>query len=237
MRVAVCISGQPRSYKIGYQFIKRNIIDTANVDVFCHTTWNSDKDAFPDLSIYKPKAMMIEEPLTPDLSKYTRVPPPSPNWKVKNPALSVYSLLYSVYKSNQMKKQYEERNGFTYDWVIRIRYDFALNARIPFKDLDNSKLYIPNCRMTPARDFGNDQFAFSSSSNMDKYADAFNHIDEYYDAGAMMVGEEIMSANWKKNNLVGENLFYVDVNHPFPPGPYNGTPHSLIREDMEEWQK
>jgi hypothetical protein len=63
------------------------------------------------------------------------------------------------------------------------------------------------------------------------------HIDKFYDAGTVMIGEEMMSANWKMHNLVGENLLYVDMNHPFPPGKYNGTPHSLIREDMEHWQK
>jgi hypothetical protein len=237
MRVAVCLSGQPRSYKIGYEYIKKNILDTANVDVFCHTTWNSEKDEFPNLNIYKPKALLVEEPLNPDLSKYTRVPPPQPNWKVKNPALATYSQLYSIHKANELKCSYEERHNFVYDWVIRIRYDFAINAKIPFDKLDNSKLYVPNCRMTPNRDFGNDQFAFSSSNNMNKYSKTFINIDKFYDKGTIMIGEEMMSANWKENNLIGENLLYVDINHPFPPGQYNGTPHSLIREDMEEWQK
>ena len=110
-------------------------------------------------------------------------------------------------------------------------------SRIPFETLNPNKLYIPNCRMSPNRDFGNDQFAFSSSENMDKYADAYNHIDEFYNSGVQYMMEDFMSANWKRNNLVGENLVYCDVNHPFPPGEYNGTWHSLLREDMEEWLK
>jgi hypothetical protein len=91
--------------------------------------------------------------------------------------------------------------------------------------------------MTAGRDFGNDQFAFSSSKNMDKYADAFNHVDKFYDNGTTMICEDMMSENWKQHNLVGDNLMYVDVKHPFPPGPHNGTPHSLIREDFEKWQR
>ena len=122
-----------------------------------------------------------------------------------------------------------------FDWVIRSRFDFAINAKIPFEELDNSKLHIPNCRMVPSRDFGNDQFAFSSSENMDKYSDTFNRIDEFYDSGTQMMCEDLMSANWKQSGLVGENLVYCDINHPFPPGPYNGTWHSLIREDFEQW--
>ena len=72
---------------------------------------------------------------------------------------------------------------------------------------------------------------------MDKYADCFNQIDKFYDFGTTMVGEEMMSANWKEKGLTGENLVYFNPNHPFPPGPYNGTWHSLLREDFESWQK
>jgi hypothetical protein len=52
-----------------------------------------------------------------------------------------------------------------------------------------------------------------------------------------MIGEDMMSANLKRAGLVGERLQYVDMNNPFPPGPYNGTPHSLIRDDMDLWKK
>ena len=91
--------------------------------------------------------------------------------------------------------------------------------------------------MTIERDFGNDQFAFSSSENMDMYSDTFNQLDRFYDNGTIMIGEEMMSANWKEKKLVGENLIYFDPNHIFPPGPYNGTPHSLLRDDFDLWQK
>jgi hypothetical protein len=124
-----------------------------------------------------------------------------------------------------------------FDWVVRSRFDFAINVRLPFDTLNPNKLYIPNCRMSPNRDFGNDQFAFSSSENMDKYADAYNHIDEFYDSGVQYMMEDFMSANWKRHGLVGENLVYCDVNHPFSPGEYNSTWHSLLRNDMEEWLK
>ena len=183
------------------------------------------------------RSAIAEDPLEEDLSRYTRTPPPSPNWKVKDGRMSTFAQLYAIQGCNQLKVQYELENNMTFDWVIRSRFDFAINARIPFDELDNSKLYIPNCRMVPTRDFGNDQFAFSSSKNMDNYAECYNHIDEFYDSGVQYMCEDFMSANWKKYGMVGENLVYCDINHPFPPGPYNGTPHSLIREDFEQWLK
>ena len=233
-KIALCLSGQPRCVKHGYEYHKKNLLDHYDVDVFCHV-W--DSPGVEDVSVYAPVAAMIEKPLTNDLSKYTRVPPPQPNWKVKDPARAAWNLTYSLMKANELKIINEEETITTYDWVIRSRYDFALNVVIPFVELDNTKLYVPNCRMTPQRDFGNDQFAFSSSKNMDKYADCFNQINKFYDRGTIMIGEEMMAANWREKGLVGENLVYFNPNHPFPPGPHNGTWHSLLREDFESWQK
>ena len=233
-KIALCLSGQPRCVKQGYEYHKKNLLDHYDIDVFCHV-W--DSPGVEDVSVYAPVAAMIEKPLTNDLSKYTRVPPPQPNWKVKDPARAAWNLTYSLMKANELKIINEEETITSYDWVIRSRYDFALNVVIPFAELDNTKLYVPNCRMTPQRDFGNDQFAFSSSKNMDKYADCFNQIEKFYDRGTIMIGEEMMAENWREKGLVGENLVYFNPNHPFSPGPHNGTYHSLLREDFESWQK
>ena len=91
--------------------------------------------------------------------------------------------------------------------------------------------------MTPNRDFGNDQFAFSSQQNMMEYMSTFKYLDEFYEEGVQMIGEEMMRANLYRSHLTGENLVYVDMKHHFPPGPRNGNWHSLIRDDVEEWTK
>jgi hypothetical protein len=237
MKIALCLVGQARSVGAGYEFHKKNILDGNDVTVFFHTWETEERLHEKALDLYQPSNWLIEKSLDADLSKYTNTPPPSPNWKVKDGRMSTYAQLYAIERCNSMKCIYEQEHKMTFDWVIRSRFDFAINARIPFDELDNSKLYIPNCRMVPTRDFGNDQFAFSSSENMDKYARAVEHIDEFYDSGVQYMCEDFMSANWKKYGLVGENLVYCDINHPFPPGEYNGTPHSLIRDDYAEWLK
>ena len=178
-RIALCLTGQPRCVKQGYEFVKRNILDGNDVTVFCHV-WESP-EAADVVECYTPEVLMVEKAINPDLSKYTRFPPPAPNWKVKNPVLSTYAQLYAIEKCNELKTIYEEQNNFKFDWVIRSLYDFAINIKIPFDELD------------------------------------------------------MMSENWKQKGLVGENLVYCNVNHPFPPGQYNGTWHSLVREDFEQW--
>ena len=221
----------------GFEYHYENIIKDRDVTVFLHL-WEMPADQMQAISEkYNAYSFITSPNPTVDLSKYTNTPPPSPNWKVKDGRMSTYAQLYAIKECMQTKRDYEKYTYMKFDWVVRSRFDFAINVRIPFEELDSSKLHIPNCRRTSNRDFGSDQFAFSSSDNMDKYADAYNYIDTLYASGVRYMMEDFMSANWKRNELVGNNLVYCDVNHPFPPGPYNGTWHSLLREDMEEWLK
>lgn len=237
MKIALCISGQPRMWEKGYEYHYKNIIKNNDVTVFLHS-WEMPGEQMQEISEkYNSHSFITSPNPTVDLSKYTNTPPPSPNWKVKDGRMSTWAQMYAIYECMRTKREYEEYYNIKFDWVVRSRFDFAINVRIPFDTLNPNKLYIPNCRMSPNRDFGNDQFAFSSSENMDKYSYAYKHYDEFYKQGVQFMMEDFMSANWKQYGLVGENLVYCDVNHPFPPGPYNGTWHSLLREDMEEWLK
>jgi hypothetical protein len=235
MKIALCFAGQTRSFRKGYEYYKRNLLDRypGQVDVFIHT-WES-KDALEAVQLYPACSYEIDMTLQPPEqynSVYTNTPDP-----VKYPPYFTISSYYSIFKSCQRKIEWEVYNGEEYDWVIKTRFDYALNLPIPFERLDNSKLYIPSCRMVPTRDFGNDQFAFSGSQNMNKYMQTFLHIPKYYKEGTQIIGEDLMSANIKHFGLTGDKLVYVDMKNPFPPGAHNGTPHSLIRDDYEQWTK
>lgn len=124
MKIAVCISGQPRTWFTA----KENIftyfdLKGHEVDFFIHT-WNQntfressniesertyvdvDKNEFIEMRKYfKPKLMTVEE--------YT-----SENF------ISIWSsLFYSFMKSIWLKRKYELDNDFEYDIVIKTRFD------------------------------------------------------------------------------------------------------------------
>jgi len=230
MRIALCFAGQPRSFAKGFEYYKRNLFDHyENVDVFFHTWIPADVNGL--ISLYQPKICLIEEPLKKNFDAiYT-----NNTHALRFPSRNVVSSFYSIFKASQLKKDYEQQNGFLYDWVIKTRFDYALNACIPFSQFDSANMHIPDCHVWPNRDFGNDQFAFSSSENMDKYMSTYGFIDEFVNAGVDMTGENMLSCNLKLHGLVGENLVYVHMHNPFPPSELGGW-GSLIRDDYEEWK-
>lgn len=232
MKIAVCISGQPRSYEKGYEYMKRNLLDHYNCDIFIHTWHNKVYKSKDVINLYKPVESLVENPLSKSFydNKYTNTPNAA-GW----PPHATVSMFYSVFQSLLLKTKYELLFD-KYDWVVKTRFDYAINGVIPFSQLDKNNLYIPNCRMVPTHDFGNDQFAFGSNKVMTEYMSTYLHMDQYYNAGEPMIGENIMSANLKRAGLVGQRLVYVNMNNPFLPGKYNATPHSLIRDDMELWK-
>jgi len=236
MKIALCLSGQARSFEQGYEYYKKNLLDHYDVDVFIHTWTFNEFTEYRKLCGDVVKNFRMDAPYSTEFGKkiddhYTRTPN-----REKFPPRFTHAMLESMNLCSELLAKHVFTTHEKYDWVIRSRSDYALNVKIPFAELDNSKLYIPNCRMVPERDFGNDQFAFSSFENMLKYMSTFMKMNHYYeDLGAVYIGENLMQANLRENNLVGENLVYVNMNNPFPPGIHNGTWHSLIRDDYERW--
>lgn len=234
MKIALCFSGQARAFKQGYEYYKKNLLDHYDVDVFIHTWQFDGMDEL--VNLYNPKSFNSKESYSKGFGKkiddlYTHTPN-----REKYPPRFTYAMFESMNLCLESMLKHVFVSHVKYDWVIRSRTDYALNVKIPFEELDNSKLYIPNCRMVPERDFGNDQFAFSSMENMQKYMSSFMNIDHYYDdLNTLFIGENIMQTNLREHGLVGENLVYVNMNNPFPPGLHNGTWHSLIRDDYERW--
>ena len=235
MKVAVCISGQPRSYKAGFEYLKRNLLDHHDCKIFIHT-WNNTVYLMENIEeLYDDylESFEIESyPVSREVlnARYTNTPD-AVNFPAANAALSYYS----IFKACESKRKYELRYG-AFDVVVKTRFDYALNRNLPLNEIDPNKVYIPNCRMVPEKDFGNDQFAFGSSWVMDRYLSTYLFMDDYYKLGVQMNGEEMLRATLHHQGLWGNQLEYVDMNNPFPPGPYNGTPHSLIRDDMHLWK-
>ena len=231
MRIALCLSGQPRSYKAGFEYYKKNLLSKYQVDVFIHTWDSPDTEDYLTTYVDYLCRTKVDEPLGRKYdSKYTH----TPNAEKWPPSFTV-SALYSTFQCNLMRIE-QEVDTKQYDWVVKTRSDFALPVVIPFEQLEKGKLYMPMCRKKAFGDWlGNDQFAIGDSDVMNKYMSTYLNMERYYNAGVEMIGEEMLRANLVENGLVNRNLSYLDMPEPFPPGPHNGTPHFLIRDDYDKW--
>jgi hypothetical protein len=192
MRVALCISGQPRNVYRGFENILQNM--KFDFEVFVHSWWDnkSNQNTFKKI-LYDGREDEVSEIVDNDWigklygsfnvnkvliekQKHFDIPEVFEKRKLKfTHTFGVYSSLYSVYRCNKLKRNFELDNGFTYDWVIRTRPDFGLSEPLTLDGLDESIIYAPNDN---SHNYGfSDQFAIGSSKNMDVYSGVFPIIE------------------------------------------------------------
>jgi hypothetical protein len=220
MKIALCLSGQPRSYTKAYEYLNENLFSRFDVDVFMHTWYYDFFDYNSLLALYEPKKVKIEHKLKCELDESRRYS-----------KYNVYSSLHSIKQSSILFESYEAENKFTYDWVIRSRFDFALNLIPDFNSFDKKRIYAPP---SVREEIINDQFCICSSENMKIYSDAITNLDQLLSSGVSFSAEDLVSSNLRLHGLY-ENVELLNVNPPFSPGSFDSMPHSMIRDDFNFW--
>jgi hypothetical protein len=240
MRIALQLSGQPRGYKKAHEYLHKNFLQHYDVDVFFHT-WEQDVYSSIDIhDLYNPKKHEITNNIDADVLRVIDELKNTPNAKQWPPS-ATFSSFYSIWAANQLRMVEELASTEPYDYVMRTRFDFALNVDIKerFDELrrvmDSGSIIVPSDRGTNDPFFCNDQWAFGNSQAITEYCSTYMFIMNFYGSGVQFNAEDLLSANLKR--IRGNHrIALMDMNHPFPPGPYNGSNHSLVRDDMERWK-
>ena len=148
-KIALCLSGYFNSLtdktsfgEDGFSYIERNIQNKVSsesqVDIFFHN-WEPDMEE-KLVDMYKPKKYIVESQI--DFNKIaeengvSRKDLDSNNqlgsWTMDSKVGSglagperILSQFYSLQKSIELKKEYEEENNFKYDCVIKARFDLG----------------------------------------------------------------------------------------------------------------
>jgi hypothetical protein len=182
MKIAICISGQPRNFKQSYESLKLNFLDKYDCDVYFHTWETSnfestnfgvgayrfsvDENGYDELvELYKPKNFILEKPIVFDASGYT-----CPIWR--QPLNNTLSMYYSIYKSFQLI------DG-DYDYVVRTRFDIDYSKfDIQFPD---DGVILPewntDTRVKPRGYY--DVFSIGTAKDMQVLAQVFPNIISY----------------------------------------------------------
>jgi hypothetical protein len=206
MRVALCLSGQPRKALETYKYIKSNIIDPNDCDVFMFMNFDNEnryiekshKDKAccehpPEtdkklVELYKPKRFLIEgqkEFNTPNLKvpenriKRSQSMNSEEGWSREQhrnyTVRQMVSMFYGIFKCNELKETYSLENGFTYDYVIRMRYDLAPLKTLKLKKFDSNYIYY--LEMGHKDHLISDWLNFGSNVIMNIYSSIYLHME------------------------------------------------------------
>ena len=213
MKGALCLSGHFRFWEQTFPSVQEMICNSRDVDVFIHA-WDRigfqqrsddwlrgpfpDETNSPDLDVerlrnaYAPKSIQVEN----NEMLLSRFKVDCEMYLLEQQALTkhILSQLYSVHRSIALKREYEEKFGFRYDWVMRLRPDYRLlGPALPKAELDLPTQFpcfiVPTapqsghghpvchrCKQGPhdgPHDEVCDLFAVGSSQGMDHYGALF----------------------------------------------------------------
>ncbi len=163
MKAAVCIAGQPRKFKIGYEYLSASLSDY-DVDYFSHIWYNkndcgkvlqaySRKDPFVAdtvventdvdfLDLYKPKSHIIEQQIDFDRDLDLENNHGLPASTVQ-PSEIFISMVYSIWNVLELLQGYIDRTSTHYDIVICTRTDFCPFVKLNYTDLQDQTVYFP----------------------------------------------------------------------------------------------
>ena len=215
MRIAVCISGyfgstaDPSSDGAkGFEYIKRELLQSYEADVFIHT-WDKSR-ASEIYELYSPwiKKFSVESQKTFE-NEMAKV---GGDWSNSPCAkLPFLSQAYGRQKSLNLRSEYEKENNFKYDWVIYCRFDLGVrdlhaDPRYRCCEIDFYSELDPNLFYSKYWNQFNQGFAdmwfYSSSENMDIYAKYYDFIFKEMQPNSEYFKN--MESGWFDSNLDDE---------------------------------
>jgi len=194
MKVAVCISGQLRTYEKCYENLKKYILKPLNPDIFIqvwdevgasHKESEGNKEKVCEsklLDMYHPKKIVIEErPIGADDELYGKKVPPKLKEIEPLHYKSALSMFYQINACNRLAVDYSKEQGFDYDVIIRIRPDSMFLEKIPdiiFDRISNNQklVYFADYAIDTKIQVC-DKFALGTPDAMTVYSNVWDNIE------------------------------------------------------------
>ena len=218
MKIALCISGKPRSSMFCYPYIYDAFMNNNHqVDVFIHS-WNECRV----LDLYRPKKLEINSD--------------SEALNMLLPMLNLNNINIEGNVKNNILMYYSIKKCFDliddeYDIIIRARFDLLLQPKLDIEsiltDLINKKydIYIP----TKEFNMGgfNDQLAIGTSEAMKIYSDTFFNLNKFAHELGRWHPETFLGKQLNDNNIKIYQTHWdyrlvrnVNVDTHWPENPY-----------------
>lgn len=227
MRVAICFSGGMKNFPSCYPSIYKYLIKPTNADVFCYLYSYGSKDDIKKLreecphnsniqedncdaqfliSKLKPKSKVIEkygngiyDALIEENSKVLDDENYSDDF-FREKAITAMDTFHAIKKCNDLKKEYEVKNRFKYDIVIRARLDHIWCDYVNLTDIKrNNTILFMKDKFTEKMHWNmNDKFFASNSKMMDKFVEIYTNIYRTY------LEYKVINGEFDKNKLYAE---------------------------------
>lgn len=166
MKIALCLSGQPRGLPQTSEFVRNNLIVPNNItDIFVHTWYDKNCDGKPfdsaqpnltnNIGKWLPNTDQFLTETLPikDKSMILCESPRSfeefSHLENRESAIQtrLASMFYSAWACNKLKSNFELEHGFRYDVVIKTRIDIFYHKPVILKDIVdenlNTNVYVP----------------------------------------------------------------------------------------------
>jgi len=234
MKIALCLSGQPRVVEVGYSKLYNTILKNNDVDIFIHTWFDpknlSTQSAIPGreghrlspdaieklIQLYQPKKILVDKP-----KEWTRRFEYPEKTFIKAHTW-VYDALggidgakkyldnashcmwYSIMMSNLLKEQYATENNIEYDYVIRNRIDYGPHLEVEFNNSPEDDVVYYQHLEQPDGMIA-DWFAMGSNNAMNVYSGVFNNI------GQLVKQSNERDGYWCNELLLKHHLINNDI--------------------------
>lgn len=190
MRIALCLSGLPRCYDYHPESLLQ-LFEPHQVDVFAHH-WSDALDEQQKKKIqdiWGHRAVMFEPQPYALFADWTQR-----TYHLRTAGRAhgnTFPMWYSIYHANELKRQWEQQQGWTYDAVCRARTDLWANGRWTAA-LDRIR---PNqVILSHERHYDggyNDTIALGDSASMDRYSAVWTWFPKALENGCVF-GYEVM---------------------------------------------
>lgn len=209
VKIAWCLSGQPRHLSKGNKCIKEYIrTNNVEVDFFCHGWYNETniiskapwatiregnsnirkKDIDNVLKLYNPKSYLFEEEMNFSSKEFENslMYNNTKNDKCFLNMSNCFSCQNSRQKCMNLLINYENDNNLNYDIIFFSRYDFCNNIKLKMNEIDINKIYTRNTHYLNNRYLMDTALIVGSAENMKKlYKNIFDNIIKYKDNKSM----------------------------------------------------
>jgi hypothetical protein len=194
MKIAILLSGEPRTFRECYPSLESNILSKNECDIFLHMY--DDNDTSEVLRMYSPKKIIIENKndIVLNISKLCHT-----NKPIETNVEGIF------YQWRNINKVFNLICG-DYDCVVKTRYDVKYTNPLYLKTFDMNMLNVPVGGDWRGGMF--DMMAFGSKNIMSHYCSLYDFIEKYSIDGVQCHSEIL---NRHHNVQISTNRFEYTV--------------------------